>query len=126
MLSCGMSWSDKFRGAVTAVKDTGASAAIQHWLKAEMADYGEVLDFTFSSRNRSAEVHVLLKGEHDRLTVYVDEYEITRSNEGDFIVVKKARASREWVNAVLRNFVIDKPHRIPEQYAGLVKMVLGS
>lgn len=119
-----MSWSDKLRGAIGAVKDTGASAAIHRWLAREMADYGELLDFNFSSRNRSVAMQVLLKGESDRLTVYVDDYEVVQRDGGDFIVVKNARASREWVNAVLRNFVINKPHRIPDQYAGMAKMVL--
>jgi hypothetical protein len=121
-----MSWSEKLKGALGAVKDSGASAAIQRWLAREMADYGELLDFNFSSRDRTVEMHVLLKGEHERLTVHVNDYELVRRNDGDFIVVKNARASREWVNAVLRNFVINKPHKIPEQYASMARMVLGS
>lgn len=119
-----MSWSDKLKGAIGAVKDTGASAAIQRWLSREISDYGELRDFNFSSRNRSVELHVLLKGEHEKLTVYVSDYEMVRQGNEDFVVIKSARASREWVNAVLRNFVINKPHRIPEQYAGMARMVL--
>jgi hypothetical protein len=121
-----MSWSDKLKGAIGAVKDTGASAAIQRWLAREMADYGEVLDFNFSSRNRSVEMHLLLKGEQEKLTVYVDDYELVQRGGEDFILVKSARASREWVNAVLRNFVLNKPHRIPAQYSSMAKMVLNA
>lgn len=120
-----MSWADKLKGAIGAVKDSGASTAIKSWLAREMADYGEVLDFDFSSRDRSVQMHVLLKGEREPLTVQVSDYEVARRADGDFIVVKSARASREWVNAVLRNFVIGKPHRIPEQYSAVARMVLG-
>lgn len=120
-----MSWSDKLRGAIGAVKDSGASAAIKTWLAREMADYGEVLDFTFNSGERSVLMHVQLKGEREPLTVQVTDYEVARRADGDYIVVKKARASREWVNAVLRNFVIEKPHKIPSQYSSMARMVLG-
>ena len=126
MLPCGMSWSEKLKGALGAVKDTGASAAIEHWLARELAAYGDVLAFNFSSRDRSVEMHVLLKGESEKLAVYVTNFEILRRTDGDYVVVRSARASREWVNAVLRNFVIDKPQKIPEQYAGMARMVLGA
>ena len=118
-----MGLGDLVKGAIGSVKDSGASAAIQRWLAREMADYGEVLDFKISSRARSAELHVLLKGEREKLTVEIDEYELI-PGEKDYIVVKRARASREWVNAVLRNFVIGKRHEIPSQYSGMVKLVL--
>jgi hypothetical protein len=118
-----MGLGDLVMGAIGSVKDSGAAAAIQRWLTREMADYGEVLDFKINSRARSAELHVLLKGEREKLTVHIDEYEIISSDK-DYIVVKRARASREWVNAVLRNLVIGKRHQIPPQYSSMVKLVL--
>src|SRR5262245_29402161 len=111
-----MGLTDFVKGAIGSVKDSGASAAIGRWLAREMADYGEVLDFNINSRARSAELHVLLKGEREKLTVQIDEYEVI-SGDRDYIMVKRASASREWVNAVLRNFVIDKRHQIPPQYS---------
>src|SRR6185369_4557849 len=100
-----MGLGDLVMGAIGSVKDSGASAAIQRWLSRELADYGEVLDFKINSRERSAELHVLLKGEREKLTIQIDAYELI-SEDKDYIVVKRARASREWLNAVLRNFVI--------------------
>jgi hypothetical protein len=119
-----MSWANLVKGAINQVKDSGASTAIQRWLAREMADYGEVLDFNINSAQRSAELHVLLKGERDKLTVSIEDYEITSAAGQDYIVVKRAQASREWVNAVLRNFVINKKHKIPDQYSSMAKMVL--
>jgi hypothetical protein len=118
-----MGLGDLVMGAIGSVKDSGASAAIQRWLSRELADYGEVLDFQINSRERSAELHVLLKGEREKLAVQIDEYEIISADK-DYIVVKRARASREWVNAVLRNLVIGKRQQIPPQYSSLVKLVL--
>ena len=119
-----MSWANLVKGAINQVKDSGAATAIQRWLAKEMSDYGEVLDFSINSGQRKAELHVLLKGEHERLTVRIEDYEITTHAHEDFIVVRRAHASREWVNAVLRNFVINKRHKIPAQYSSMAKMVL--
>ena len=119
-----MSWANLVKGAINQVKDSGASTAIQRWLAREMADYGEVLDFNINTTKRSAELHVLLKGEREKLTVSIEDYEITTVGSDDYAVVKRAHASREWVNAVLRNFVINKRHKIPAQYSSMAKMVL--
>lgn len=119
-----MSWANLVKGAINQVKDTGASTAIQRWLAKEMADYGEVIDFNINSGQRKAELHVLLKGERERLTVNIEDYEISTEGQESFIVVRRAHASREWVNAVLRNFVINKKHKIPDQYSSMARMVL--
>ena len=119
-----MSWTNLVKGAINQVKDSGASTAIQSWLARELADYGEVLDFRIDSAGRSAELHVLLKGEKEPLTVTIENYEISSQGTEDFIIVKGAHASREWVNAVLRKFLIDKKHKIPAQYSSTAKMIL--
>jgi hypothetical protein len=118
-----MGLGDLVMGAIGSVKDSGASAAIQRWLSRELADYGEVLDFKISSRDRSAELQVLLKGEREKLAIYIEQYEVISADK-DYIIVQRARASREWVNAVLRNFVIGQRHQIPPQYGSMVKLVL--
>lgn len=119
-----MSWTNLVKGAIGQVKDTGASAALERWLARELADYGEVLDFKINSSGRHAQLHVLLKGEKDPLTVTIENYELSSEGSEDFIIVKRANASREWVNAVLRKFLIDKKHKIPAQYSSMVKLVL--
>jgi hypothetical protein len=118
-----MGWGDLVMGAIGSVKDSGASVAIKSWLARELADYGEVQEFKMNSRDRAAELHILLKGEREKLTVNIDEYEVISADK-DYIIVKRARASREWVNAVLRKFVIGQRHAIPAQYSGMVKLVL--
>lgn len=121
-----MNWSDKFRGALNQVKDSGASAVIEKWLARELADYGELRQFKLNSRERSIEFHVLLKGEREDLAVFIDEYELLQKGADDYVTIKRARASREWVQAVMRNFMINQPHKIPSQYSSMVKMVLNS
>ena len=119
-----MSWTNLVKGAINQVKDSGASTAVQSWLARELSDYGEVLDFKISSADRTAQLHVLLKGEKEPLTVTIENYELSSSGSDDFIIVQRAHASREWVNAVLRKFLIHKKHKIPAQYSSMAKLVL--
>jgi len=121
-----MSWANLVKGAISSVKDSGASTAIQNWLAREMADYGEVLDFKIDTTARKGELHVHLKGEREKLTVHLDGWNIVSEGGTDYIVVQRAHASREWVNAVMRNFLIGKKHKIPAQYSSMAKMVLGA
>ena len=58
-----MGWGDFVKGAIGSVKDSGASVAIKSWLGRELADYGEVIEFKMNSRERMAELQILLKGE---------------------------------------------------------------
>lgn len=120
-----MSWANLVKGAINSVKDSGASTAIQSWLARELADYGEVLDFKLDTRAQKGELHVHLKGEREKLTVHVEGWNIVSEGGNDYVVLKRAHASREWVNAVMRNFLIGKKHKIPPQYSGMAKMVLG-
>ena len=120
-----MSWTNLVKGAINQVKDSGAASAIQSWLTREMADYGEVLDFKLDTQAQKGELHVHLKGERDRLTVHLDGWRMVSEGGNDYIVVKHAHASREWVNAVMRNYLIGKKHKIPAQYSSMAKMVLG-
>ena len=120
-----MSWANLVKGAIHSVKDSGASTAIQSWLAREMVDYGEVLDFKLDSAAQKGELHVHLKGERDPLTVHVNGWKIVSEAGTDYVVIKQAHASREWVNAVMRNFLIGKKHKIPSQYSSMAKMVLG-
>ena len=120
-----MSWANLVKGAIHSVKDSGASTAIQSWLAREMADYGEVLDFKLDTSAQKGELHVHLKGERDPLTVHVTGWRIVSEAGTDYVVIKQAHASREWVNAVMRNFLIGKKHKIPSQYSSMAKMVLG-
>ena len=119
-----MSWSSVIKGALNQVKDSGASAAISRWLARELEDYGQLLDFQLNTAGRTVELRVHLKGERDPISVQVDGFDILSEAGRDYVVVRNARASREWVNAVLRNYLINKKHPIPQQYGGLVKMLM--
>ncbi len=82
-----------------------------------------MLNFYIDSRQKTIQFEVLLKGETESLSVIVQEYEIISEETQTFIVVRKAVASREWINTLLHQFVIGQRFLLPDKYASLVKMV---
>ena len=82
-----------------------------------------MLNLNIDSRQKTVQCEVLLKGETQPLTLVVQQYEIVAEPAGTFIVIHKASASREWLTAVLENFVRDKKIPLPEKYANLLRMI---
>ncbi len=64
------------------------------------------------------------KGETQSITIDIDEYQLITEAGAEFIVVKKAKASREWLTALLEDFVIEKPLALPDKYGRMLKTVL--
>jgi len=95
--------------------------AVAHRLK----PYGRMLNLQIDSRNAKIRLEILLKGESQPVTLNIDEYHLTNSAGADFIVIKKASATREWMDALIKDFAIGKTIPLPAQYANMIKSVLG-
>ena len=119
-----MSLVSKLRSVVSHAKDAGASAAIEHLLAKRLEPYGELKSLRLNSREKTIEIEVLLKGESEPLAVKVLQYELQITPEQDFLVVKRAIASREWVTALLQDFVVGRPQPLPHQHSKMVRLVL--
>jgi hypothetical protein len=109
---------------MTQAKDAGASMAIERWLARQLEDYGELKMLKINSTDKTVHVEVLLKGEYQPLSVEIQEYEFSSEGGRDYIAVKRATASRDWVNAVIRNFLIGRKHPLPEQHSAMIRVVL--
>lgn len=121
-----MSIVSKLRGAFTHAKDAGASIAIEHLLARQLEPYGELKLLKLNSRDRSIHLEVLLKGESQPLSVEVLEYELVTTADQDFLIIRRVVASREWVTALLHNFLVNHRHPIPHQHSKLVRVVLNA
>jgi len=120
-----MSWMEKLKDAASQAKDAGAALGIRHWLERELAEFGQVEAFSLDSRAKTAELRLRLRGENESLTVTVEDYSLQSGSHGDYVVVRRARASRAWVEAVLGKFILDKPLQIPEKYSAVARGILG-
>ena len=87
----------------------------------KIEEYGEVLDIKLDNKDKTIKVKVLLKGESEVIEVAVDEYEIVRNDAETLIRVASASSDRPWLDAALRNFVVDRNFRVPEKTVGYLE-----
>ena len=112
------------RGAISQAKDAGSSIAVEKWLAKEIEPYGKLVHLNIDSKEKSLRVAMHLNGEHHNVEITVNRYEVVSEGGKDFVVIRDATASREWLRAVAKNFLIGRKLEIPAQYASLAKMVL--
>lgn len=105
-------------------KDSSTSFVLEVALQKVIAQYGRMLNFSIDSRQKTAQVEVLLKGEKEPITLIVQEYELSTDNSGTYLVIKKATASREWLSVLLDEFICGRRFPVPEKYASLTKLVV--
>jgi hypothetical protein len=105
-------------------KDNSVSFLAEKMLAKRLEPYGRLVSFKLNSRERSATLELLLDGEKESVTVEVQEYVMAGNPNGTSIMVKRARASRPWLNTLLADFVLGRPFPVPEQYAAYLRNLL--
>jgi hypothetical protein len=112
------------KDALHTARDAGASYVAERYAAQWVEPYGRMLNLSIDSRNKKIRVELLPKGETNPLTVTIEEYEITTVNGAPAILVKRTSSTREWVDAVLKDFATGKSIPLPEKYANAIKTVL--
>jgi hypothetical protein len=112
------------KDALHTAKDAGASYVAERYAAQWVEPYGRMLNLSIDSKNKKIRVEILPKGETSPLAVTIEEYEITLVKGVESILIKRASASREWVDAVLKDFATGKSIALPEKYATVLKTVL--
>ena len=105
-------------------KDAGSSMLVELALAHRLKPYGRMLNLSIDSKTQRIRLETLLKGETEPIVFNIDEYQLTTAAGADFILIKKASASREWINALLQDFAIGKTIPLPTKYGNLIKSLL--
>jgi hypothetical protein len=86
--------------------------------------YGKLAELKINSTSKSLQLELELKGEPQKVSIYVHRYELVeQSGEMEFLV-KDISASREWISALAQEFILNKPFPIPPEIARLIPMIL--
>jgi hypothetical protein len=114
----------EFWEVVHTAKDAGVSFLVQRAVAQWLQPYGRMLNLSIDSKNSRIHIELMPKGESQSVTLEIEEYQLTSAAGAEFIVIKKASASREWIDALIQDFVIGRPLPLPEKYRQMVKTVL--
>jgi hypothetical protein len=112
------------KDALHTAKDAGASYIAERYAAQWVEPYGRMLNLAIDSKNKKIRLEILPKGETSPLAVVIEEYEIATRKGVESILIKRASASREWIDAVLKDFATNKTIPLPEKYATILKTVL--
>lgn len=119
-----MSLLHAFAELLHSAKDAGASFVIERALAHRLQPYGRMLSLSIDSKTSRIQLEILPKGETQPITITIDEYQLTNEAGADLILIKKASASREWIDAILQDFAIGKTIPLPAKYAHFLKSIL--
>jgi hypothetical protein len=102
-------------------KDAALAFAMRRALNARLDAFGEITDLSLDTANRRVRLRVALRGESQPIDVDVRKYDI--ADDGDFLTVVDAVASREWLTAALQQFAVGRRFPIPHQAAVALRLL---
>jgi hypothetical protein len=105
-------------------KDSSVSFVLEKVLAKQLEPYGQLLAVKIDSERESAELHVLLKGEAEAISLFIEKYDLELTAEGTFLRIRRISASREWISKLLTQFLTDQRFPIPDKYARIARFVL--
>ena len=111
---------ESLKKAVTAAKEGALEAAAKAYINQKIQNFGTVSDLDIDSRARSIRIEVALKGEAAPVTVTVPDYEVSSSSGAAYVIPKKFEASREWISAVLNEYIAGQRWPIPAALKSLL------
>lgn len=111
------------RGLFQRTKDATIGFAARAAINSKLRGIGEITDLAIDTQSRTIRLSVDLSGEIEPIGIEITEYELHRSGRGAQITIHQAKASRQWMNVALRQFVIGKTFPIPAKAEPILKFL---
>ncbi len=89
-------------------KDKMLAFIITKKVNKAMEEFGEMLNFQLDTKNKNIYFEIMLKGESEPIKISLLKYEFIKKNEKQYIMFKEIYASREWIDLVLKQFILPK------------------
>jgi sporulation protein YlmC with PRC-barrel domain len=105
---------------VRGMKDGALSMAFKNFINEKFAEYGKVTDILVDTEANRLTIEAVLKGEREPITATVLRYDIEKTAEGTFVVLKRFDSSREWLTMLLTKLFSGKRYALPNVVARLL------
>ncbi len=103
-------------------KDFALEMAVKVWFNQSHKRYGNMTRIQIDSQSKRIEVELDLKGETSPLRIEISSYQLSSEAGETFIHLGTIDTSREWVNALLDDYL--KPDKRRFKVPGAVKVLL--
>ncbi len=106
------------------MKDTALSKGARLAINTQIKEYGEMLKFNLDSKKKTIDVEVMLDGEKEPLSVYIENYKLSEQGYKHYVTLKGIRTSRAWINAVASSYLEGKSFEVPAEYMKILKVAV--
>jgi hypothetical protein len=104
-------------------KDASVSFLLEKAAQHKLAKYGRMLNLSIDSRQKSARIELLLKGESEPMIILVHEYELISEENGAWMVIRRLSISREWADTMAAEFVVGRKIPVPDKYVQMLRLL---
>jgi len=102
---------------VCRAQDRAVAAVLRGLAGGYLRKFGIIENLIFDSSRKTMEAEILLHGETEPFTLRIDHFEIISEGQAHRIVAHRVSASREWIDALARDYLEGRTFRIPSHIA---------
>ncbi len=95
------------------MKDGALGLTFRAYLNDKFKEYGEVTDVVVDTQGNRLMIEAMLRGETDRVTATIERYDIEKTGDGIFIVLRQFSSSRAWLTLLLTQLFSGKRYKLP-------------
>ncbi len=110
---------------LSAGKDKMIGLFLRQRLNDLLQEVGSVEALAIDTENKTLKVELQLEGEPTPVTLDVRSYRIIVEQGKSFLQIGETAVSREWMQTLVRRFLVGKRIALPEEYSDLVERLLG-
>ena len=104
-------------------KDTVVAFGLRTLLNSRLRTIGKVTDLTIDTARRRAQIRMALRGEGGAIDVADLRYDIQHADGSDSLTLVDAVASREWLTAALKQFVVGRSFHLSPNGARVLRLL---
>ena len=106
----------KLRPWLNKWKDSAVSAGRRLIAGYLLKNYGEVKTLNIDAKRKTIVLEITLKGENELTRISIGAYEFLRAENRASIVAKEVTTSKEWLTALLKDYLVDREIQIPDKF----------
>jgi len=100
--------------AFTSLKKKSLEAAARAFINRQIAKFGVLTRLQIDCRNRAIRGELDLRGELSSIVISVGSYDLSETGGVSFIALRDVSASREWITALLNQYLVGQKLQIPQ------------
>jgi len=104
---------ESLKSIVTAFKESAVDAGTKAYLNQKIQSFGKVTNLQIDSQGKTIVLEASLKGEAAPVFVKVVNYEVVSAPGATYLVFGRFDASREWLTALLNEYVAGQRLPVP-------------